>query len=135
MPRSNRRRHDPGDDASFERLLAGWKRTEVRRGVEWTVQPVSAAQAQKPYTCPGCGGQIDVGVAHLALLVTDIHERHQRMAALGVSFRNPPVEITAGANKGGWACYLHDPDGITLELLQFSDQRALDLGLQNTAKG
>jgi catechol 2,3-dioxygenase-like lactoylglutathione lyase family enzyme len=77
----------------------------------------------------------NVGVAHLALLVTDIHERHQRMAALGVSFRNPPVEITAGANKGGWACYLHDPDGITLELLQFSDQRALDLGLQNTAKG
>jgi hypothetical protein len=65
VPRSNRRRHDPGDDASFERLLAGWKRTEVRRGVEWTVQPVSAAQAQKPYTCPGCGGQIDVGVAHL----------------------------------------------------------------------
>jgi hypothetical protein len=56
VPRSNRRRHDPGGDESFERLLAGWKRTEVRRGVEWTVQPV---------TCPGCGGQIDVGVAHV----------------------------------------------------------------------
>ncbi|HKP08430.1 MAG TPA: hypothetical protein VJU58_14345 [Microbacterium sp.] len=65
MPRSNRRRHDSGSDDSFERLLAGWKRTEVRRGVEWTVQPVSAAQAQKPYTCPGCGRQIDIGVAHL----------------------------------------------------------------------
>jgi hypothetical protein len=37
----------------------------VRRGVEWLVQPVSALQAQKPYTCPGCGRQIDVGVAHL----------------------------------------------------------------------
>ncbi|MEI3844999.1 MULTISPECIES: hypothetical protein [unclassified Microbacterium] len=65
MPRSHRRRHPASGDASFERLLAGWKRTEVRRGVEWTVQPVSAAQAQKPYTCPGCGGQIDIGVAHL----------------------------------------------------------------------
>lgn len=65
MPRSHRRRHSGSGDASFERLLAGWKRTEVRRGVEWTVQPVSAAQAQKPYTCPGCGGQIDIGVAHL----------------------------------------------------------------------
>lgn len=65
MPRSNRRRHDATGDDSFERLLAGWKRTELRRGVEWTVQPVSSLQAQKPYTCPGCGRQIDVGMAHL----------------------------------------------------------------------
>jgi hypothetical protein len=65
VPRSNRRRPDPSGDGSFERLVAGWKRTEMRRGVEWLVQPVSAIQAQKPYTCPGCGRQIDVGVAHL----------------------------------------------------------------------
>jgi hypothetical protein len=65
MPRSNRRRPEPGGDDSFERLLAGWKRTEVRRGVTWTVQPVSAVQAQKAYTCPGCGGVIDPGVAHV----------------------------------------------------------------------
>ena len=65
MPRSHRRRPDPSGDDSLERLLAGWKRTEMRRGVEWTVQPVSAVQAQKSYICPGCGRQIDVGVAHL----------------------------------------------------------------------
>lgn len=65
MPRSHRRRPDARGDDSFERLLAGWKRTEVRRGVEWTVQPVSAAQAAKSYTCPGCGTLIEAGVAHL----------------------------------------------------------------------
>ncbi|MDT0181577.1 hypothetical protein Q9S36_15480 [Microbacterium sp. ARD31] len=65
MPRSHRRRPEPAGDDSFERLLAGWKRTELRRGVEWTVQPVSAAQAQKSYICPGCGRSIDVGVAHV----------------------------------------------------------------------
>jgi hypothetical protein len=65
MPRSNRRRRESGADASFERLVAGWKRTEMRRGVEWTVQPISAAQAQKPYTCPGCGRTIESGVAHV----------------------------------------------------------------------
>ena len=70
-----------------------------------------------------------VGVAHLALLVDDIHARYERMAAEGVRFRNPPVQITAGANAGGWACYLHDPDGITLELLQFSAERAAWLGI------
>lgn len=70
-----------------------------------------------------------VGCAHLALMVDDIHERYARMAAQGVKFRNPPVKITAGANEGGFACYLHDPDGITLELLQPSAARLADLRL------
>jgi catechol 2,3-dioxygenase-like lactoylglutathione lyase family enzyme len=60
----------------------------------------------------------DVGAAHLALLVTDIHDRYERMRAAGVEFRNPPVLITEGANQGGCACYFWDPDGVTLELLQ-----------------
>ncbi|HCJ48079.1 hypothetical protein LG315_06350 [Microbacterium marinum] len=70
MPRSNRRR--PSEpDASFDRLLSGWKRTERRRGAEWTVQPLSAPQARKEYTCPGCGRTIAVGVAHLVVWRAD----------------------------------------------------------------
>lgn len=65
----------------------------------------------------------EVGAAHLAFLVDDLPERYERMAAAGVAFRNPPVEITEGANRGGMAAYLHDPDGITLELLQPSPER------------
>jgi hypothetical protein len=65
MPRSHRRRDDSAGDAAFERLLAGWKRTEVRRGVEWTVQPVSAAQAVKAYVCPGCARTIEPATAHV----------------------------------------------------------------------
>jgi len=65
MPRSHRRRPDNAGDDSFDRLLAGWKRTETRRGVEWTVQPVGAPQAVKPYTCPGCQGTISPGTAHV----------------------------------------------------------------------
>ncbi|MFB8386667.1 hypothetical protein ACFC3F_05945 [Microbacterium sp. NPDC055910] len=65
MPRSNRRRRDDGGDESFERLLAGWKRTETRRGVEWSVQPVAAAKSLKAYTCPGCRGSIESGTAHV----------------------------------------------------------------------
>ncbi len=72
-----------------------------------------------------------VGVAHLALMVDDVHERHARMVEQGVAFRNPPVQIEEGANKGGWSCYLHDPDGITLELLQPSDARLRELGLRS----
>jgi len=87
----------------------------------------------------GGGGTRDlptnqVGVAHLAFLVTDIHERYERMVKAGVTFRNPPVGITAGANQGGFACYFLDPDGITLELLQFSPERAERLGMKEIAQ-
>ena len=43
--------------------------------------------------------------------------------------RNPPVAISTGANAGGFACYFHDPDGITLELLQPSSARLQGMGL------
>jgi hypothetical protein len=65
MPRSHRRRPDPPRADSFAQFLAGFKRSEIRHGSEWTVQPVSAAQAQKEYTCPGCHGTIPAGVAHV----------------------------------------------------------------------
>lgn len=65
MPRSNRRRPAKAGEDSFERFVAGFARTETRRGAEWTVQPVSGAQAVKTYTCPGCGRDIAPGVAHI----------------------------------------------------------------------
>jgi len=70
-----------------------------------------------------------VGCPHLALMVDDIHEGYARMRERGVEFVNPPVEITAGANAGGFTCYFHDPDGITLEILQPSPERLAALGL------
>ena len=72
MPRSHRRRPDPsGSDESFDRLLAGWKRTETRRGREWTVQPISAMQALKEYRCPGCTRTIPPGTAHVVVWRAD----------------------------------------------------------------
>ncbi|PJJ63572.1 hypothetical protein [Compostimonas suwonensis] len=69
MPRSNhprgRRRDEPDDDFDVARVLAGWRRTETKRGVLWNVQPVSAVQATKEYVCPGCGLTIVPGTAHL----------------------------------------------------------------------
>lgn len=72
MPRSHRRRPErSAAEASFDRLLAGWKRTETRRGREWTVQPVSAVQAVKEYRCPGCGGTVTPGTAHVVVWRAD----------------------------------------------------------------
>lgn len=72
MPRSRRKPPArPDRDDSLDRLIAGWKRTETRRGTEWTVQPVSGAQAQKAYVCPGCSRQVEVGTAHLVVWRAD----------------------------------------------------------------
>lgn len=71
----------------------------------------------------------NVGVAHLAFVVTDIHDEYERLRSLGVEFRSPPVEIAAGVNRGGYSCYLSDPDGITLELIQPSRERQQQYGI------
>jgi len=71
----------------------------------------------------------NVGVAHLAFVVTNIHQEYGRLRSQGVAFRNAPVEIAEGVNRGGYSCYFGDPDGITLELLQPSPGRQRELGL------
>lgn len=60
----------------------------------------------------------NVGVAHLAFMVDNADAEHERLRARGVRFRDAPVEITAGANRGGKSAYFTDPDGITLEIVQ-----------------
>lgn len=75
MPRSNRprrRRHDASEEADdLARLRAGWRRTEQRHGVAWSVQPLSAERAMKDYVCPGCGGTIPPGTAHVVVWRAD----------------------------------------------------------------
>lgn len=44
---------------------------ETRRGQEWKVQPVRAESALKPYVCPGCGGTVAPGIAHLVVWRND----------------------------------------------------------------
>ena len=61
MPRSHRRREERPREDSLDRLIAGWKRVETRGAAQWYVQPLSAAQAQKEYVCPGCSGVIPAG--------------------------------------------------------------------------
>ena len=69
------------------------------------------------------GGSADVrtknvGSSHMAFFVEDLRTAYEELSAAGVKFRSPPVEITAGANKGARAIYMTDPDGITMELFQ-----------------
>jgi catechol 2,3-dioxygenase-like lactoylglutathione lyase family enzyme len=60
----------------------------------------------------------NVGSAHLALEVDDLHRVYRELQAKGVRFKGEPIEIPAGPNKGNLMVYMLDPDDFTLELIQ-----------------
>ena len=61
----------------------------------------------------------NVGASHLCFLVDDLPALYEELREMGVdSFVSPPVEVDTGVNKGGYALYLRDPDGISVELFQ-----------------
>ena len=60
----------------------------------------------------------NVGNAHLCLTVNDLDADFERLRGR-VAFRHPePVVIPWGPYKGGKACYVRDPDGISIQLMQ-----------------
>jgi catechol 2,3-dioxygenase-like lactoylglutathione lyase family enzyme len=61
----------------------------------------------------------NVGASHLCFLVDDLPAFYEQLQKHGVdSFVSSPVEVDTGVNRGGYALYLTDPDGITVELFQ-----------------
>ena len=56
------------------------------------------------------------GASHIAFEVEDIFEAYERLIANGAQKLNPPIEIVEG-KKG---CYLQDPDGNWVELLELA---------------
>ena len=58
------------------------------------------------------------GNAHLCFKIDDLRSACAELKRRGVTLISEPAEITAGAHAGGWAVYLRDPDGFTVELYQ-----------------
>jgi catechol 2,3-dioxygenase-like lactoylglutathione lyase family enzyme len=73
---------------------------------------------ERPPSGPADPERSTLGAGHLAFVVDDIFEMARRLEKLGAELINEPVQIAAGINAGGWTVYLHDPDGVTLELVQ-----------------
>ena len=55
-----------------------------------------------------------LGASHLAFYVDDIQQTFQHIVANGGQKLNPPVMVAPGRS----ACYMQDPDGNWIELLQ-----------------
>jgi catechol 2,3-dioxygenase-like lactoylglutathione lyase family enzyme len=60
----------------------------------------------------------DIGAAHLAVGTNSIHDDYARLSRHGVTFVSGPVRVSSGSNANSYACYLRDPDGFTIELVQ-----------------
>lgn len=58
------------------------------------------------------------GSSHICYFVDDLKEMYERLKAAGVQFVSEPIYLDQGPNKGGWALYMLDPDGIPIELMQ-----------------
>ena len=68
--------------------------------------------------CPSGRGEIHhVPSAHICFTVTDIQSTYETLISAGVEFVSAPVAWPA--EKGGWTlCFLYDPDGNLIELVQ-----------------
>jgi catechol 2,3-dioxygenase-like lactoylglutathione lyase family enzyme len=72
----------------------------------------------EPKGAPTAGPTSDVGNVHLGYTVDDAWAAYHYLSTAGVRFKSEPVSPTTGPNKGGWAVYFVDPDGVTLEMIQ-----------------
>jgi glyoxylase I family protein len=57
----------------------------------------------------------DFGLTHFALTVKKIHDIYDRLSGAGVHFNCPPENLRPGV----WATYMKDPEGNTIELVQY----------------
>ena len=99
MPRSNRpkksknSKREEHTEIDLDRALRGMKRTEIKNGVEYTVQSSTGANADegKTWVCPHCHISIQKGVAHLVAWDAhrDIATRRHFHTACWKSFQGP----------------------------------------------
>lgn len=61
----------------------------------------------------------DLGAMHVAFEVEDIYEKKAEMEKQGVVFNSEPMIIEEGPLKGWKWVYFKDPDGITMELVEY----------------
>ncbi len=58
------------------------------------------------------------GSSHICYYVDDLRAMYAQLKEAGVQFISTPTYLDQGPNKGGWALYMQDPDGIVIELME-----------------
>jgi len=98
----------PGAHSRHAIVHAHGQRVEL---IEY-LSPVPTAR-YRPRPC-------DVGSVHLGLIVADMGAALAELSAAGCTPVGDPRPIPDGARKGSLFAYVHDPDGVTLELIELA---------------
>jgi lactoylglutathione lyase len=61
--------------------------------------------------------EIGTGYGHIALRVEDLDATLERLAAVGIEPERPPYRVTEGGSR---ICFVRDPDGYRIELIEAS---------------
>ncbi len=59
----------------------------------------------------------DFGYTHFALTIKSLEDIYSRLVEAGTAFNSPPQNLRPGV----WAVYMNDPEGNTIELVQYDD--------------
>jgi lactoylglutathione lyase len=71
-------------------------------------------------------GAADAGSAHVAVGTDDLSVEYERLKAHGVPFRSAPITVPNGPLAGGRAVYAQDPDGNTVELVEWPLESSIE---------
>jgi catechol 2,3-dioxygenase-like lactoylglutathione lyase family enzyme len=108
-------------DVDYVSEIVGYPQTTMDCAF-WYLPNKAAVLELVQYLTPA-GAVVDMetynaGNAHLCLVTEDMDADYDRLRG-HVEFRSEaPIEIPWGPYKGGRVCYLRDPDGITIELME-----------------
>jgi catechol 2,3-dioxygenase-like lactoylglutathione lyase family enzyme len=75
----------------------------------------------EPRGTPASSRTCDSGNVHFCLDVDDIDDAYAQLTEAGVTTRSTPVRLSSGEWKGARVFYAVDPDGVTIELIQFPE--------------
>ncbi len=63
-----------------------------------------------------------VGASALSLVVDDVWADHERLGRAGAKFISAPTDIVREGKRVATACYVLDPDGISIELYEIPEE-------------
>lgn len=108
-------------DASGPQLCAAVRLAEAR--LDYAIVPLGGCRLElleyrNPMGIDFDLRNCDVGVAHICVQVDDVDAAYAEMGAKGAAFNAPPFQVSGGPMEGHKICFLRDPDGILIELIQ-----------------
>jgi lactoylglutathione lyase len=116
---------DPGAAVAFYEALGLEKRRELPIREEAVNYFLGVPGHDGPeleltynFETPEGGYEIGTGYGHIALTVDDLDTTLERLSGKGIAPERPPYRVREGGSR---ICFVRDPDGYRIELIERSE--------------